>query len=78
MGHYIKATSIKCHYNFDPDCPMCHGSGDCNDRWKLPCECGLENMTFDKPTDVLMVVEIEPLPDGGAVVHMKDVEQGKN
>lgn len=78
MGHYIKAQSIKCHYNFDPNCPMCHGTGHCNDKFGLPCECGLENMTFGKPKDVLMIIEAEPLPDGGMLINMKDVEQEDN
>lgn len=79
MGHYIKAQRIQCHYNFDPDCPRCHGTGkDPYDEHGLPCRCGLDNMTFDEPKDALLAVEAEPLPDGGMRVHMKDIKQGEN
>lgn len=78
MGHYIKAQSIHCHYHFDPNCPFCHGDESWRDGFGLPCECGLKRMTFDEPKDVLMKVEVERLPDGGARVHMEDVETEEN
>lgn len=78
MGHYVKAERIKCHYNFDPNCPMCHGDENYRDKYDLPCRCGLENMTFDKPEDVLMMVEAEPMPDGGMSIRMEEVEQEEN
>ncbi len=78
MGHYIKAQSIKSHYNFDPNCSFCHGDENYKDKHGLPCYCGLENMTFDEPEDVLMIIETEPLPDGGMRIHMEDVKQEKN
>ena len=78
MGHYIKAQSIKCHYNFNPDCPACHGDENYKDEDGLPCRCGLDSMTFDEPTDVLMAIEAEPLPDGGMRIHMKDIKPDKN
>lgn len=77
MG-YVKAQSIKCHYHFDPDCPMCHGNPDYRNEHGLPCECGLENMTFDEPEEVLMEVASEPLPDGGMRVHMREVKPEEN
>lgn len=78
MGGYIKAKSIKCHYNFDPNCAFCHGDKNYRDKDGLPCYCGLENMTFDEPEDVLMAIEAEPLFDGGMRVHMKEVRQEEN
>lgn len=72
MG-YITAQRIRSHYHFDPNCPVCHGSEQYRDEFGLPCECGLKNATFDEPEDVLMAVEVEPLPDGGVRVHMQDV-----
>jgi len=78
MGHYVKAQSIQCHYHFDPNCPICHGDENYRDESDLPCRCGLDGITFDKPKDVLMKVEVEPLPDGGVRVHMEDVELGED
>lgn len=78
MGGYIKAQSIKCHYHFNPNCPMCHGDENYRNKDGLPCECGLENITFDEPVDVLMAVEAEPLPDGGMRIHMAEVNSGEN
>lgn len=78
MGHYIKTQSTKCHYHFDPNCPICHGDENYRDRVGLPCSCGLKRMTFDEPEDVLMKVEAEPLPDGGVRVHMEEVGLGKS
>lgn len=76
---YIKAERVQCHYHFDLDCPRCHGSGkDPNDKFGLPCHCGLERMTFDPPKEVLVEVSSEPLPDGGLRIHMRDVEPEKN
>ena len=74
MGHYIKTQSITCHYCFNPNCPACHGDKNYRDRFGLPCHCGLENMTFDKPIDVLMAIETEPMPDGGLRVYMEEVK----
>jgi len=78
MGHYIKARSIRCHYNFDPNCSQCHGNKDWRDKFGLPCQCGLENMTFEELPDELLAVEVNPLPDGGAQVHMKVVKPETN
>lgn len=79
MAHYVKTQSIQCHYGeAKPDCSICQGTGwmyplENEPGFKLPCECRLEGMIFDKPVDELMLVEVEPLPDGGARVHMEDV-----
>lgn len=84
MAHYVKTQKIQCHYGEPkPDCPICHGSGwehplKNEPEFKLPCHCRLEGMTFDEPVDELMLVEVEPLPDGGARVHMEDVSLDSN
>lgn len=78
MGGYIKTQSIQCHYHFDPNCPFCHNDENYRDKNGLPCECGLEHMTFDKPVDVLMAIEAEPLSGGGMRIRMKEVKQGEN
>lgn len=84
MAHYVKTEKIQCHYG-EPksDCPICNGSGweyplENDPEFKLPCRCRLEGMTFDEPVEELMLVEVEPLPDGGARVHIEDVPLDSN